>query len=328
MIGQRIEAQPGRPWGAALLSGVALLLLVGAIASASPHFAVAAILPLAIASAMLLTRPGRFSAELTEEGLELTDSALLIPYAAIEGLTVTGKPTRPRAPLYVFHAGGVVAVPAQLNLPTNELFGFLASRMSESGSRDVPAPLVKYLSRQAETFGDAKVFSFRARPHPTPYPRKRAVAVCLAVAATGLAWLVVGIALGKNYAPWAVIGGFLAFLFALFAGAFRLESGRRTRIKNWRQSGLVIGPAGLALIQGDMRGELRWGELRKIEYREKPRSFRLEGTAFRLEADTPQRGIHLVVEGARIVIADIYDRPLPLIYDRIRSYWQGREANA
>jgi hypothetical protein len=63
------------------------------------------------------------------------------------------------------------------------------------------------------------------------------------------------------------------------------------------------------------------GELRNVVYRDKPRSFRLE-------ADRPVRGIELVVPGATIVIADIYDRPLPLIYDRIVSYWRGRDANA
>src|SRR5438105_4074233 len=176
-------------------------------------------------------------------------------------------------------------------------------------------------------FGDAKVFSYRARPHPTPHPRLRSVAMCAAVAITGLAWLVIGLVAGERFLPWAMVGGLLLPTFAIFAAAFSLE-GRRTRIKNWRQSGLVIGPAGLALVQGDMRGELRWRELRNVEYRHRPRSFQVEGMGFRWGSAPPYRGIHLIVEGARIVIADIYDRPLPLIYDRIRSYWQGRDANA
>jgi hypothetical protein len=326
MIGQRIESRPAPPVGAGLSAVATLLLIVWSVAVASAHPAVAAFLPLAIGTALLLTRSEPFAAELTVEGLEVGDPLQQIPYPAIEGLTVTGKPTRPRAPLYVFHAAGVLAVPPRLNVPTNELFGFLVSRISESGSRDVPVPLLKYLNRQMETFGDAKVFSFRARPHPTPHPRKRAVAVCLAVAATGLAWVATGMIGDNEYFPWAVAGGFLAFLFALFALGFGFE-GRRSQIKNWRQSGLVIGPAGLALIQGDMRGELLWRELRKVEFRHRPQSFRLEGIGHRWESQTPHRGIHLIVEGARIVIADIYDRPLPLIFDRIRSYWQGREAN-
>jgi hypothetical protein len=327
MIGQRIEGRPGPPPGAVLLFAAALALFAWSAAIASPHPAIAAFLPMAIGAALLLTRPRPFAAELTEEGLVLTEPAGLIPYAAIEGLTVAGKPTGSRVPLYIFHAAGVVAVPPRLTVPTRDVYGFLASRISESGSREVSAPLAEYLRRQVETFGDAKVFSFCPRPHSTPHSRMRAVGVCLAIVATGMVWLVVGICGGEKYLPWSIIGGFLAFLFALFALGFGFE-GRRSQIKNWRQSGLVIGPAGLALVQGDMRGELRWGELRKVEYRHRPQSFRLEGVGHRWESQTPHRGIHLIVEGARIVIADIYDRPLPLIYDRIRSYWQGREANA
>jgi len=73
---------------------------------------------------------------------------------------------------------------------------------------------------------------------------------------------------------------------------------------------------------------MRWGELRNLEYRHSPRSFGLESRGLWADNAGPERGIHLIVEGARIVIADIYDRPLPLIYDRIRSYWRGPDANA
>jgi hypothetical protein len=135
-----------------------------------------------------------------------------------------------------------------------------------------------------------------------------------------LVWLAAGIAGGKAYEAWLGFGILLAFLFGLFAAGLAVER-RGQRIKNWRQSGLVISPAGLALIQGDMRGEMHWGELRKLDLRAKPRSFQLE-------AHTPRTGIQLVFEGATVVIADIFDRPLPVIFERIRAYWQSREANA
>jgi hypothetical protein len=322
MIGQRIENRPGSPGCAGLMFVIAAGFVAWAIGIFSPHPALAAILPAFVGLALLLAQPRRFAATLTETGVELADRPEVIPYAAIDGLTVAGGATQSQTPLYIFHANGVVAVPPRLNVPTNELFSFLASRVAESGSREVPAPLLKYLNRQIETFGDAKVFSFRARPHATPVPRRRAVAVCLALTATGLIWIVVAIAAGKDYLPWGVVGGWFVFIFGLCALGFGLGQ-RRGSIKNWRQSGLVIGPAGLALVQGDMKGELRWDELRKVEYRDKPRSFRYEGIGS--GGRGPDRGIHLVVEGARIVIADIYDRPLPLVFDRIRAYWRRPE---
>ena len=39
-------------------------------------------------------------------------------------------------------------------------------------------------------------------------------------------------------------------------------------------------------------------------------------------------GLILDVAGANVVIADIYDRPISLIQDRIAAYWQGPDANA
>ena len=88
------------------------------------------------------------------------------------------------------------------------------------------------------------------------------------------------------------------------------------RIRNWRASALVVGPAGLALMQGEMRGQLRWDELRKVEFRHKRPWYQYDSSR------EPTRGIRLTVEGATILIADIYDRPLPLIYKQIRAYWR------
>jgi hypothetical protein len=321
MIGQRVESQPTFPWEAASLFAVALGLVAISAATGTPHSAVAAILPVAIGAALLFNRPARFAAELAEEGLQISDPPHLIPYSAIEGLTVAGKPTRARSPLYIFHAAGVVAVPPRLNVPTRELYGFLASRLSESGSRNVPASLQKYLQQQTETFGDAEVLSFRARPHLTPVARKRKVAACLAGVGAAVAWVAIGFLAGREFIHWIIIGGLMAVIFGMAALAYGLHRQRASHIQDWQKSGLVLGPGGLALVQGDIRGEMRWQDLGNVEYWPvAPSSF--------LASAPGVRGIILAVPGARIVIADIYDRPLPLIYDRIRSYWQGREANA
>jgi hypothetical protein len=53
-----------------------------------------------------------------------------------------------------------------------------------------------------------------------------------------------------------------------------------------------------------------------------PASFRFTSSAKR------QRGILLKVEGAVIVIADVYDRPLALIHQNFRNYWQGSSWSA
>jgi hypothetical protein len=320
MIGQRIEGQPGSPWGAVFFFLLAAGLFGLAVTQTNPHAAIGAALPFTLGLALLLTRPPGFAAELTAEGVEVHEPPLVVPYGAIDGVVMTGPPTKARAPLFIFHTDGVVAVPRRLNVPTSELFAFLTAQLSPGGGRDLPAPLLKYQQQQEETFGPDRVYSYRARQHPTPHPRRRAVGVCLAFTVAGAIWLAGGLAGGKGYQPWFALGLLLVFLFGLFTVAFAANR-RGVRIRNWRQSGLVISPLGLALMQGDVRGEMQWRELRKLELRATARSFQYESQA-------PVAGIQLVFEGATVVIADIYDRPLPVIFDRIRTYWQGREANA
>jgi len=87
------------------------------------------------------------------------------------------------------------------------------------------------------------------------------------------------------------------------------------RIRNWHQASLVICPVGLAMVQGDMEGELRWNEVLNVELRSRAQGFHLT-------SETTRPGIVLSVEGARIVIADIYDRPLQDVYENILHYWR------
>jgi hypothetical protein len=80
----------------------------------------------------------------------------------------------------------------------------------------------------------------------------------------------------------------------------------RPALRRWRDAGLVISPAGLALVQGNVRGEMRWAELKDLRYKTR----------------TSAAGIVLKFEGAEVGIINIYDRPLYLIYERIREYWR------
>ena len=81
-------------------------------------------------------------------------------------------------------------------------------------------------------------------------------------------------------------------------------------MKNWKNASVVIGPHGMAMVQGDIQGEVRWPELLEIRFNTKP-------LAFSLGSQSGFPGILLRVKGADIVIADIYDRPLHVIYNHI-----------
>ena len=89
-------------------------------------------------------------------------------------------------------------------------------------------------------------------------------------------------------------------------------------VPRWQESSLLISPSGIAMIQGNMRGHMRWDELRDIRMGtgRSRSSFVLSNQPGLLPA------IRLEVAGATILVFDIYDRPLATIAKVIRQLWQ------
>jgi len=107
-----------------------------------------------------------------------------------------------------------------------------------------------------------------------------------------------------------LVGGFFSLVFWLIGRPSRVGPAPRAR----RRPGLVIAPDGLALVQGDLSGELGWEELRDVKLMQRAGP---NGTA-------PAVVLH--VKGAIITIADVYDRPVALIHQQICHYWRGQSA--
>jgi hypothetical protein len=321
MIGEVIESRRAFPWGVLTFLVLAALSAGAGLLSRQYGWVTAAVLPLAVAGALALTHPGSLSFEFTEEGIQRHDRDELIPYAEIVAVIAPGRPgdlDRPVSrpfPIRVVHEHGTLHVPAKINVPSDEVFRFLLDTFPDSGSPRVNPALRDYLDRQVELFGADRVRSYRARAHLGDRPPGRGVAVSLAGVLAGLVWLAVGVA--RNETGWVVGGIMLAMCGGMLALIFWLTNSRygRTHVKNWQKASLVVSPLGLALVQGDLRGEMRWDELTDLRLGTKPHSFTLDNTA-------AFRGIRLTFPGAEVVIADIYDRPLHLIYKQIRSYWK------
>jgi hypothetical protein len=244
-----------------------------------------------------------------------------LTYEDIQGLVVRGSRRDPRAAFAICHRGGVLRVPPRLSVPSNEFYEFLQSRISPTGSAEVNPVLGGYLQRQKEAFGSERVFTYRARRYVSAGPNRRAALIFAAMAGAAVSWIALASALGpRDYEPWLIFGILLALVFSFSALALWF-SAAGPRIRNWQQASLVIGPAGLAMVQGDMRGELRWAEVRRMRLRAKAANFQMDNRS-------ASPGLILDVAGASVVIADIYDRPISLIQDRIAAYWQGPDANA
>jgi hypothetical protein len=219
----------------------------------------------------------------------------------------------------------VLQIPRSPGIPSAEIYDFLYSRLSTGGTSEVNALLIDYLRRQREMFGDERVWAYRARAYLGRGIESRAARVlCAGVFLSGLIWFGIG-ALGAEYSGWLGGGIFAALFGGLFYGLFWFDRARSaTGIKNWRDASLVISPAGLALVQGDIQGELSWEELRDVRLVMRRASAWSEGWA---HPAMPSHGISgpglkLRVEGAEIFVADIYDRPLALIHEKIMHYWR------
>jgi hypothetical protein len=321
MIGQTIESQNPFPWAALCLLLAAVTMLFAAVLSHSINWAVGAILPVLTGIGLLLAREKPFSATFTEQSVEVTEPPQTVRYAAMEGLKAKGRPDDPSKkgpPAYaiqILHADGVLRVPAHLNAPSDDVYRFLLSRFPLGGSREINPLLADYARMHEETFGVERVWTYAARRHlGSRFPSRKATAFWTAALLAGAAWGAVGLT-DETLRPWSL--GFMAmFISIVMLLAVRSESGaRKTQVRNWRQSGLVISPVGLALVQGDEKGEMRWDELRGLRMK--------TGSEFLTSSDrSPTSGIELILEGASFIVADVYDRPLPIILERIKHYWR------
>ncbi|HTU90562.1 MAG TPA: hypothetical protein VMF69_10845 [Gemmataceae bacterium] len=332
MIGQTIESRPRLPLGAIFWLMAASLMDVFAVRQANVHVAIGSLLPWLIAILFWQMRERSFTARFTETALESEEPPLEMRYAELQGLLAPRRPANPfkAGPrcylIQAIHSGGIVRIPARLNVPSDEVFSFLYGRFPPSGSREVPSKLVDFLRHREGRFGPEQVWTYRARAHlgrSNRHPQLKAFFLALTLAAA--VWLVLGIFLVGRVLQmedgWGWIG--LGAVGLMFGGLILLllwSDGRRnfSGIRRWQQCGLVVAPDGLALVQGDLVGELRWDEVQDVKIGNSPAAFQFTTST------QPPRGIVIKVEGAIIVIADVYDRPLPLIYQNIRHYWQGQ----
>ena len=151
-------------------------------------------------------------------------------------------------------------------------------------------------------------------------PRRAARAVLGWFLCMGIAFLLLGTLGGDLFEePGAIIGiGAMLILVSLPLMLLVWISSRSSRqpFKDWENSSVVIGPAGIGLHQGDLTGELTWEEITSVKLGRSSQSFQLTSSRNAI------RGLRLDVTGASFIVADIYDRPLWVLEDVIQRYWR------
>jgi hypothetical protein len=319
MIGERIESVGGAPWEGLTLLAAGLVLAAAGWFSGISAMVAGAALPIALGGSWwFLGQERPLTATFREDGLEVETAGepVLVPYASIRNLKVGRRAAdpatfdKPSAALTIVHDGGVLRIPSRLNLPSHEVLRFLADRVPRTGGRDVNPVLLDYLNREEQYYGPSSVASFRAASCLVSGPRTGYRALALGLMLAGTAWTAYGFS-GRGDTAWGVFGVIgLVFGVLFLAASFAENRPSGAALKNWKDASLVIGPHGMAMVQGHLQGEVRWPELLEIRFQAKPGAVQF-GYQFAIP------GILLRVKGAKILIADIYDRPLFVIHERI-----------
>jgi hypothetical protein len=319
MIDQTIDAPRPFPWASLLLGAAALVFFALALANSTIHVAFVAIPFLLPALLLLLARPRAVRGRLTDTSLILDHPPQTIPYADIQGLLANGKYLHPEEvtsrsfTIDMAHRGGLLRIPPTRQLASAELYRMLFSALPQNGDRVSQPDLVEILEEQEWSHGPDQVWSHVARQHlPGRLAQPGQRAVFGGVALSGIIWIALSF-LEKEVGPWSILGGML-IVFALLIWLLAWSESRLPpgKIRRWRSAGLVISPAGLALIQGDVRGRMRWDEVRKVWL----------NTQSPFLSVSRKPGLVLEAAGVEVIIVDLYDRPLPLIMDQIYRHWR------
>jgi hypothetical protein len=330
MIGQRVESRPQVQIAAIVFFLLSAAFIGIACLARSSHAAIFAILPIALGIAAVVTSGTHLAFEITNEGLAFEEPDLgLVRYTELRG--VTAPVSRTRNPgddfaIQLYHTAGVVRIPSGHAVSARDLYDFLVERLPPLDPADPdrsPSSLRSFIAQQIDLFGAEKVFVYHARPFPPLSSHSRKLGYAVAVICAAVAWCLVGIVLeatkSGDGAVWGGFGCLTSFVALLFAFSFS-RGHSAGRPSNWRDACVVVSPGGIAIVQGKLRGKMRWDELRSIDYPAKPRfGISTHGGA--------RSGLGLLTDGAYFIIGDLYVRPLADIRRVLHQYWGGRDAN-
>ncbi len=312
MIGTRIESSPSLPL-VFYLSGVGFLgLMVCGLMTQNVDFAIASI-PLILAAVLsYANRERQISIDVESDGLGFSDSDNLIPYDTIRSLSPA--PVRSEDVQFdidIMHSGGTLTIPRSVNLPSHKLHLFLHSQLPAKRDGFVHPALDGYLKEQRDLFGQDKVFLFSPRTKresPTLGRTARQIGLWLMLTATvwGLATTI-----STMWSVWAILAGIFGVIF--FIASFATHDPVIRGIQNWQESTLIVSPTGIALVQGNLKGKLRWDEVRTVKH--------IIPGNFTIGRVIP--GLAIQVSGSQIVIADIYDEGMLTIKQKVMAYYSG-----
>ncbi|HEY2413294.1 MAG TPA: hypothetical protein VGI40_13675, partial [Pirellulaceae bacterium] len=260
VVGKRRFALGFWAWLAAGLG-----LLASAAISRQSEFAWLAVFPLLLAVTLKAFSEGLFEMQLSETSLAISEGRPISFDSIVRVKALSGNSKLPASsfPILIRHAAGHFVIPAKVDHPSTELLAFLRAQ-APAYVLQLDPRLNEFLAKQEELFGDR--VAIYVGENVTI--EESHWSVVKAILATSFVCSVGGIAayasgLGNDG---ALILGIISIVTFVVTGLITLIVHSRSHgAKNVETAGLVVSPGGLAMIQGDLIGELRWEEIRSAK---------------------------------------------------------------
>ena len=314
LLGQTVEARPLPATSVWAFAGISALMLIAATAASNVHWAIGAIFPAVLAGVEWLRRPGRRTFVVESHGLVLLDGGQTVPYESIREVTVNGVDWCPAAsskvtsPILIHHERGVLKLPPRLSIPAESFRQLLRDKAPAPEMRECPAALEGFYAENVVKFGPEKVTLVLGRRRFHPMSRWHWLfSIAAAAVLSGACWVAVTALLAKWFPnpdqadSWGIAGMCAIIVgapFWMLAAWSSTANGKSRHLA--KNSGIVVSPSGMAMVQGHLQGVMRWEEVRKVHH--------VPGGS----------SITLTVPGATLMIMNIYARSLDEIAMLIR----------
>jgi hypothetical protein len=311
MVGQTVEARAPFSPAIAIYIVIAIGLGVLGVAIESWHPLFMAALPLGLAFGLFMGRPRRAILLVDNDGLRVFEAHEKVYFRYVTSISVGGREYGPNAlslpakPLEIDYVGGTLVVPPVMNVDFTAFHNFLVSQVPSQPPRTIPAVLADYLNDQLAKFGSDKVVAVHTRRvFAEVWRRRRRKWLCGGIFLAAAAWFVGAIVFlstlrhAEDYVLWLTLGIFigLAGLIGFFSPRAMARNAIGQLLAKNPNSCIIVGPAGLAMVQGDTKGALPWREITKVTRNVSNGLQRRRG-----------HGLRVQVRGAEIIVFDIYE---------------------
>ncbi len=318
--GQSIPVRPQWPtWSIlCLLAAIGVLAMTGT--GDKPALMVLALLPLAWALVAWKRFVPARQVAVTAEGLRFDAITPAIRYGEIRRIQINALQPLPDAlpmesgAVRIVHDGGEFSPGTSRQLTAGGVYRSILAELPADGEEPKDPLLSAHLQdclAAAESRGDEHPVSYAAWQ---PQRTTRSGLFLLATLLVAGVWVGVAGVSNPDVADVLLPSGLMAAIVGVLGTLF-LNGSKRVPggIKEPDRVGMVISAEGFALVQGPLRGVAKWTEIRDVRYVPRHRFGLVPRPVPRVEIKLP---------GVIVDVYDLYDRPLPLVFEQLEEHRQ------